>query len=200
MSNGKCGLLQHVNIRDNLSGVWGFALVKRGFSAPLHRHPVAEDYYYLFGTGNMHLDGKVLSCTAPSKVHVPSDVVHAMTPTSNYVLLLYHLHSGPFHTVPYSYIKSRLGHVRTMKNFIPTTVLRRKKVRAKNPAVIATGQIETWLLALIILAIIVSVFVGPRLAFGHIVGDFVDFKETVRRVFPVWSEAFSVWYDGGVDA
>jgi hypothetical protein len=44
-----------------------------------------------------------VSFSAPSKVHIPADVPHAMTPVSNYVVLLYTFANGPFAKIPYTF-------------------------------------------------------------------------------------------------
>lgn len=36
----------------------GVALVFKGFDAPLHKHKEKETYFFVYGTGKMHLGGK----------------------------------------------------------------------------------------------------------------------------------------------
>ena len=84
--------LQWYNFWDcnlNTNMVWGLALVKHGFKARLHCHEEGEKYYFLYGEGCMQLGDEMLNVVAPRLVDVPGGVKHAMTPVSNFVLLLY---------------------------------------------------------------------------------------------------------------
>ena len=104
LENGDGGLLKYAKLVDSERfGVWGVALVMNGFKACLHFHPEDETYYFLWGEGEMIIgDGnrgdttKRLRFSAPAKVHIPADTPHAMTPVSNYVVLLYTFPNGPF--------------------------------------------------------------------------------------------------------
>eukprot|EP00946_MAST-07B_sp_MAST-7B-sp1_P001700 g1700.t1 len=110
--NGDGGLLKYAKLVDSERfGVWGVALVMNGFKARLHFHPEDETYYFLWGEGEMIIgDGnrgdttKRLRFSAPAKVHIPADTPHAMTPVSNYVVLLYTFPNGPFEKIPYTYL------------------------------------------------------------------------------------------------
>ena len=102
------GLLRYVKLVDSgRFGVWGIALVKHGFQARLHHHPEAETYYFLWGEGRMVIgrgeNARVLTFSSPAKVHIPASVPHAMTPVSNYVVLLYTFANGPFDKIPYTF-------------------------------------------------------------------------------------------------
>ena len=75
--------------RFNTSMVWGLALIKHGFKARLHCHNEMEKYFFLYGEGCMQLGEEQLNVVSPRLVEVPGGVKHAMTPVSNFVLLLY---------------------------------------------------------------------------------------------------------------
>jgi hypothetical protein len=108
MSVEESSLLRWINVWDNGISVWGLALVKNGFKAELHRHQEDETYYFIFGEGKMRLGDQLLRCVAPTKVNVPGNVPHAMTPVSHFVILLYHFPSSnkQFNDIKYTFTNS----------------------------------------------------------------------------------------------
>ena len=82
--------LKWINLWDSPSGVWGLAYVKHGFNAQLHSHNEEEIYYFLYGEGEFALGNKKINIIAPNKMTIPGGVEHAMTPVSNFVILLYY--------------------------------------------------------------------------------------------------------------
>ena len=90
MSQEDTSFLKAYKFWDSGTSVSGLAYVKHGFKAELHWHAEDEIYYFLYGEGEMRLGDKVLHVVAPAVIRVPGSVPHAMTPISNFVVLLYH--------------------------------------------------------------------------------------------------------------
>lgn len=74
----------------------GIALVFKNFEATHHFHKEEETYYFAFGKGKLLLGEEVFEIQAPAVVTIPSNVVHAMTPISRFVILFYSFREGPF--------------------------------------------------------------------------------------------------------
>jgi mannose-6-phosphate isomerase-like protein (cupin superfamily) len=100
--------IKWLNVWDSVTSVCGFALVKRGFKAYLHQHIPAETYYFLYGTGKLQINDKIMTVSAPAKIHIPSNALHAMTPITSHVLLMYYFPKGPFSSIQYIFTNSRL--------------------------------------------------------------------------------------------
>jgi quercetin dioxygenase-like cupin family protein len=96
--------LRWTNLIDVRAGVLGVALVKRGYVAPLHHHPVSETYYVLCGVATMWHEGRVRTIVAPAVVTIAESASHALTPVSAYVLLAYWFPRGPFASIPYTWL------------------------------------------------------------------------------------------------
>ena len=99
--------IKWVNIRDDKI-VQGIAYVKKGFKAQLHSHHEAEDYFFVYGSGILYHNNKREIIHAPAKIKIESDEVHAMTPLSNYVVLVYQFAKAPFSSIKYNYLPSFL--------------------------------------------------------------------------------------------
>ena len=109
MSLVKTNKLRWINLLDTSWGIIGITLVKRGFEANLHRHKEEEVYFFLWGTGKLYLDGYLETIKSPCKITINSNSFHAMTPITSYVVLLYYFpKSGPFETIKYKYLSSKL--------------------------------------------------------------------------------------------
>lgn len=99
--------IKWINIRDD-TNVQGIAYVKKGYQAELHHHPQAEDYYFIYGTGMLYHNGIREIISAPKKIHIEANDIHAMTPLSDYVVLFYQFANGPFSSIKYTYLNSYL--------------------------------------------------------------------------------------------
>ena len=95
--------LMWTNLVDGPNGVLGIAFVSKGYSAPLHHHFLQETYYVLHGSAHLYIDGTIHEVYAPMKVTIASDKVHALTPMSDHVILLYVFDRGPFSTIEYKW-------------------------------------------------------------------------------------------------
>ena len=96
--------LRWINLINTTVGILGLALVYRGYEAPLHHHVESETYYLLLGDAKMWLNGKVQSVSAPSVLKIPSNIPHALTPVSKWVLLAYWFPRGPFTSIEYKWL------------------------------------------------------------------------------------------------
>lgn len=54
----KFGYLNHWTLFNLSFLIFGIALVFKDFDAPIHTHREEETYIFVWGTGNLHLDGK----------------------------------------------------------------------------------------------------------------------------------------------
>ncbi len=95
--------LRWMTVYDSPDGVFGLALVYRGYDAPLHHHREHETYYLLWGTGTMWRNGAIESVSAPARIHIPGGTAHAMTPSSEFMLLGYSFPKGPFASIEYTW-------------------------------------------------------------------------------------------------
>ena len=100
--------IQFWNFWDSASSVWGLALVRRGFEAYLHRHEEDETYYVLWGTARLSVGGETNTVCAPHRRHIPGNSLHAMTPVSCFVLLLYRFPKGPHNTIEYTFTEEKI--------------------------------------------------------------------------------------------
>lgn len=100
--------LNFLNIINNKSSVWGIAMIEKGFVAYKHRHEEAETYYFLRGTGKLAIGGKTEIVESPCVRYIPSNVLHAMTPVTESVLLLYSFSRGPYEKIDYQFTRSHL--------------------------------------------------------------------------------------------
>ena len=96
------------NIFDSEKYIYGIAYIKKGFKAYLHNHAEKEIYYILEGTGKLFIDNKIKKVYQFDKIHIKSNVYHAMTPISDYMVLLYYFPKGPFQKIKYNYLNSHL--------------------------------------------------------------------------------------------
>ena len=91
-------------LRDSGRGVAGLAVVERGFRAPVHHHPAAEDYYLLRGAGLLLVGSRRRVIAAPAHVRIASGAPHAFTALTPTALLLFVFDgTAPFASVAYSY-------------------------------------------------------------------------------------------------
>mgnify|MGYP000476366192 CR=1 FL=1 len=95
--------LWHINIINTIWFVLGIAIVFKGFKAPHHFHEEPERYYIIYGKGKMLLNNDIKIQNAPKIIDIPSNVVHAMTPLSNIVILFYTFPKGYFENIKYNY-------------------------------------------------------------------------------------------------
>ena len=98
----KSGIL-YFTIYNKTNGILGIALVKKGFEAELHSHKEKETYIFMEGTGKLHLDNKEINISKPSIITIDSNKVHAMTPISKYVKLMFIFNQGPLNRIDYNY-------------------------------------------------------------------------------------------------
>ena len=91
------------NIINQKNGVLGICLVEKGFKAYLHQHQEEEIYFFLYGEGRLFLDHKEHHIKSPNIVKIKGNTLHGMTPTSDYVVLLYYFPEGPFEDIEYKY-------------------------------------------------------------------------------------------------
>ena len=89
------------NFQDNDWGVKGIALIKKDSRFPIHKHDVSEEYYLLWGYGQLFLNNSLHSFNAYSHVHIPAGIHHCYKSLSNYSILAYSFPKGPFNTIPY---------------------------------------------------------------------------------------------------
>jgi len=87
--------------RDDL--VEGIAVIKKGYQAELHYHKEEEEYIFLYGVGKLYNNGLISIIRSPNKVVIKSNNVHAMTPISDYVILLFRFRKGKFNSIKYKY-------------------------------------------------------------------------------------------------
>jgi len=99
--------IKWINIRDDTL-VQGIAYVKKGFKAQLHHHPLAEDYFFVYGRGLLYHNDTLEIIDAPKKVLIEANDAHAMTPLSESVVLFYQFAKGPFSSIKYTYLRSYL--------------------------------------------------------------------------------------------
>lgn len=104
MSEDETDLLKWWTLYESKSKVVGVAIVYHGFKAELHSHPADETYVFLYGEGELYVGGKVRHMFPGQRVKIPGGVPHAMTPLSNYVVLLYYFpNDGPFDSIEYTF-------------------------------------------------------------------------------------------------
>ncbi len=96
------------NIINQENGVLGICVVEKGYEAYLHHHKEEEVYFFLYGKGRTFFDDKEQIIQAPNIVKIKGDSLHAMTPISDYVVLLYYFPEGPFEKIEYTYTSSKL--------------------------------------------------------------------------------------------
>lgn len=101
MEEDKCIKWNILIDRKNL--VEGVALVKKGFKAELHYHAEEEEYIFLYGTGLLYINGETTIVNSPKRVLIQSNIIHAMTPLSDYVILLFRFKKGKFKNIKYTY-------------------------------------------------------------------------------------------------
>ena len=87
-----------LNTKKNIIGV---GLYRKGFDAYIHHHKQAETYYLLWGHAKLQIGNKKEIIKAPTKRFIDRCRLHAITPISNYIILMYHFAGGPFCTVNY---------------------------------------------------------------------------------------------------
>lgn len=105
--NGKTKL-QFKRFIDSKYGVFGICVVRKGFEAYLHRHLEVETYYFMYGTGKLQIGDDVMKVRWPCIKQIPSNAYHAMTPISDFVILLYSFPCGPMQSVKYHYLNTKL--------------------------------------------------------------------------------------------
>tara|TARA_B000000565_G_scaffold255024_1_gene234636 strand:+ start:878 stop:1225 length:348 start_codon:yes stop_codon:yes gene_type:complete len=88
--------------------VEGIAVVKNGFKAELHYHSEEEEYVFLHGIGKLYNDGNVNIIRSPYNITIKSNSIHAMTPISDYVILLFRFRKGKFENIKYTYTNKYL--------------------------------------------------------------------------------------------
>jgi len=96
------------NFIDTENEVKGIAIVKKGFKAKLHKHEELEEYHFIYGKGKLYKDGKITIIESPKKIIIDSNIVHAMTPISDIVILLYVFNKGSFKSIKYTYLNKFL--------------------------------------------------------------------------------------------
>ena len=96
------------NIINTKKGVLGICLVQKGYEAYLHHHQEEEFYFFLLGTGKTFFNGKTQLIKAPNKINIKGNTLHAMTPVSSYVVLLYFFPKGPFEKIEYKYTTTKV--------------------------------------------------------------------------------------------
>ena len=100
--------LKWINIYDNINYIGGIAYVKKGFLAQIHSHEEVEDYYFIFGIGKLYINGEVSIIKSPTKIKIGSNIKHAMTPITDYVVIYYSFSKGPFKSIKYHYYEAKL--------------------------------------------------------------------------------------------
>lgn len=101
--------LWYLNIINTKWFVCGIAIVFNGFKAPYHSHKEAERYYIVYGTGKLLVNDKITIEKSPTIVDIPSNAIHAMTPTSQFVILFYTFRKGYFKDIKYNFIDKHLN-------------------------------------------------------------------------------------------
>ena len=98
------------NFYDGKNGIYGIAYVEKGFNAQLHFHNEPEYYYFLYGKGKVYINGKIrIIDVNDGKITIPSNAIHAMTPCTNFVILMYVFHcQTPFHQIKYCWLTNYL--------------------------------------------------------------------------------------------
>ena len=56
----------------------------------------------------MALGNDILMINSPKKIKIPSNIPHAMTPITSFVILVYTFYKGPFKDIKYTYLQSTL--------------------------------------------------------------------------------------------
>lgn len=108
MSRHETEKLQWWNLKDEKDGIVGVCIVKNGFEAELHKHREPETYHFLYGVGKLYIRDEVRIVHSPCTVEIGSNVPHAMTPISSFVVLLYSFKQGPFNDIKYEYLHAKL--------------------------------------------------------------------------------------------
>lgn len=90
-------------ITNTPESVKGIAIVRKGFKARLHSHLEEEGYHFLYGTGLLSIHGESVTVNSPYFITIPSNAIHAMTPISEFVILLFTFPKGPFEEIKYHY-------------------------------------------------------------------------------------------------
>ena len=90
-------------LENGHDSVKGIAIVKKGFKARLHSHQEEEGYQFLYGTGKLLLETQTIEIESPQFIMIPSNAVHAMTPITDFVILLFTFQKGPFENIIYHY-------------------------------------------------------------------------------------------------
>lgn len=86
----------------NDNGVIGIAYVKKNFKAQIHQHREEETYIFLEGAGRLHLNNKE-KIISNEIINIPSNAKHAMTPVTDYVLLIFMFNNISFQNIKYKY-------------------------------------------------------------------------------------------------
>ena len=100
--------LIHLNVIDLSFLIIGIAIVFRDFEATHHFHKEEETYYFLYGQGRLLLGADTKVIQAPAVVAIPSNRIHAMTPVSRFVILVYTFQKGPFCNIKYTYLNKKM--------------------------------------------------------------------------------------------
>ena len=108
MSKTNTPKLKWWNFYDSKHGVYGIAYISKNFKAELHKHPVKETYFILHGKAKMSINDKIITVSKLDKIIIPVNSTHALTPISDFVLLLYWFDRGPFQNIKYTYLNSFL--------------------------------------------------------------------------------------------
>lgn len=93
--------LKFCNFFNTKKNIIGIGLYRKGFEAYIHQHKQAETYYLLWGKAKLQIGNEQEIITAPVKRFIEGYNLHAITPISNYIILMYHFSGGPFCNVNY---------------------------------------------------------------------------------------------------
>lgn len=101
--------IYYKNYVDAHDKIKGYAIVKKGFHAYIHKHEEPEVYHFVMGTGKLYIDGEIKIVNSPQTVFIKGGQYHAMTAISDEVVLLYEFpRHGPFKSIKYTYLSSHL--------------------------------------------------------------------------------------------
>ena len=96
------------NYSDKTTGVRGIAIVYNTYEAYKHSHPVEEEYDIIYGNAILHIDDESKIISAPYKIWIPANIVHALKPISPFVIIKYYFPKGEFEKIPYTWLPSKL--------------------------------------------------------------------------------------------
>jgi hypothetical protein len=113
-----------------------------------------------------------------------------MTPHTKYVLLVYHLHGGPFHEVEYTYQQDSAGRIRKLSEDVKEAERQQRKrgarhehdeMEEKDPAVIWHLSVENYQITFVLVFSMICWLLLNRGGVGGLIGGGWDELRTTLR-------------------